>query len=130
MPGLSALSSSEAGRSSTRRSTIANTDASHSVIPIFLSYSKPVFSGQRTFIEQLKRGLESRGLRPQTLGITYFDRRPPLLAIKERISHSAGLISIGFRRSQIETDMKRDEKNGKIKGVAVKDAWLTSPWRK
>ena len=98
-------------------------------IPIFLSFSKPVFPAQQEFIHNLSEGLESFGMKPRTLGVTDYDIGVPLTAIKSLMSNSAGLLSIAFRRTHIEAGEKFDDSDGRSgRKAPIQDQWLTSPW--
>ena len=98
-------------------------------IPIFLSFSKPVFPAQQEFIQNLSDGIEKFGMRPRTLGVTDYDIGVPLIAIKTLMSNSAGLISVAFRRTHIETGDKFDTSDGRAgRKEPIRDKWLTSPW--
>jgi hypothetical protein len=99
-------------------------------IPIFLSFSKPVFPDQLEFIENLTRGLRSSSfnLYPQTLGVNYFDINTPLVAIKDVISKSAGLISVAFRRTHVRSAERFDNFDGRPKNEELRDIYLTTPW--
>jgi hypothetical protein len=110
-------------------STKSNKNAPSDNIPIFLSFSKPVFQVQHDFIHNLSEGLRSFGMKPRTLGVTDYDTLPPLTAIKNLISHSAGLISIAFRRTHIETGETFDDSDGRVgRRQKIHDKWLTTPW--
>jgi hypothetical protein len=67
-------------------------------ISIFLSYPKPCFSKQQTFISRIDF-LKSQGFEPRTLGVTAYDMDAPLKAIRRLMIESNGLITIAFRRS-------------------------------
>jgi hypothetical protein len=99
-------------------------------IPIFLSFSKPVFPDQVDFIENLSRGLKSPSfnLYPQTLGVNYFDINTPLVAIKDVISKSAGLISVAFRRTHVRSAERFDNFDGRPRNEELRDIYLTTPW--
>jgi hypothetical protein len=97
-------------------------------IPIFLSFSKPIFPAQREFVRELSEGLASFGMKPRTLGVTVYDTGVPLTAIRNLISRSAGLISIAFRRSYVVKGWKYDCQGTQTVVDPVESAWLTSPW--
>ncbi len=96
-------------------------------IPIFLSFSKPIFPAQREFIKELSEGLASFGMKPRTLGVTVYDTGVPLTAIRNLISRSAGLISIAFRRSYVAKGSKYDCQGTQTVTDSIDGAWLTSP---
>lgn len=97
-------------------------------IPVFLSFSKPVFKEQADFIANLSKGLRAFKLHPQTLGVNYFDINTPLVAIKDVISKSAGLISVAFRRTHIIAAERFDTFDGKPTKEELRDVYLTTPW--
>ena len=99
------------------------------ILPIFLSFSKPVFSAQQEFIRNLSEGLESFDMKPRTLGVTDYDTGVPLNAIKDLMKNSLGLISVAFRRTHIKSGEKFDDSDGRAgRKEAIRDKWLTSPW--
>ena len=103
--------------------------ARNDAIPIFLSFSKPVFPAQEDFIRSLSEGLTSFGMKPRTLGVTVYDVGVPLTAIAQLMRRSAGLISISFRRTHVEAAEKfnrSDDRPGAKE--PIRDQWMTSPW--
>ena len=98
-------------------------------IPIFLSFSKPIFQDQKQFIRKLSDGLMSFGMTPRTLGVTVYDIGVPLVAIKNLMSHSAGLICVASRRTHIKEGEKHDVSNGTDENhEPIRDKWFITPW--
>lgn len=103
--------------------------AQSDAIPIFLSFSKPIFPAQKEFVRNLSEGLTSFGVNPRTLGVTVYDLGVPLASIAQLMRHSAGLISISFRRTHIELGEKLHGSDGRPgPEEQIRDKWLTSPW--
>lgn len=73
---------------------------------VFLSYPKPCFGRQQTFVEQVYRCLSDRGFSPRTLGVTDYDMDAPLTAIRRLMLESNGLLTIAFRRTYIERERR------------------------
>ena|ERR1700761_3903475 len=108
---------------------MASTQSDTGTIPIFLSFSKPIFPAQQEFIRDLSDGLKSFGMVPRTLGVTVYDIGVPLIAIKNLMAQSAGLISIAFRRTHIQAGERFDDSDGRPGAKEqIRDKWLTSPW--
>ena len=97
-------------------------------IPIFLSYPKPYVLRQEVFIKKIIEYLKSRGLEEKTLGVSEYDMKAPLTAIRRLLLESNGLITVAFRRSLIEGGKcKPDSDNGNI-GYDLSKRWLTSAY--
>jgi hypothetical protein len=98
-------------------------------ISIFLSYPKPCFSKQQTFISRITDFLKSQGFEPRTLGVTDYDMDAPLKAIRRLMIESNGLITIAFRRTFIAegTMQYRTDING-LEEKPISGRWMTTPW--
>lgn len=94
-------------------------------ISIFLSYPKPYTKKQEEFVVKLSQYLESRGLKPRTLGITDYDMDAPLTAIRRLMMESNGLITIAFRRAFIEKGSGKPKSDNEYD---ISNQWLTSPY--
>jgi hypothetical protein len=98
-------------------------------ITVFLSYPKPSFVRQQSFITRVAEYLSQRGLSPRTLGITDYDMDAPLTSIRRLISESNGLVTIAFRRTLIEQGRSyADTDIANLKETPIVDKWLTTPW--
>ncbi len=98
-------------------------------IPVFLSYPKPCFGKQQSFIQKMGDYLQQRGIGPRTLGVTDYDMDAPLKAIRRLMMESNGLITVAFRRTYIKTGTARFRTDVKeLKPVKVDGKWLTTPW--
>lgn len=97
-------------------------------ISVFLSYPVPFMQRQVDFINKIKDYLKSRGFDPRSLGVTDYDMKEPLTAIRRLMLESNGLITVAFRRALIE---KGTEKPYSDIGQTSKDlsgTWTTSPY--
>lgn len=97
--------------------------------PIFLSYPKPCNVQQQTFISRVCRHLEDHDFAPRTLGVTDYNLKAPLHAIRKLMSESYGLITVAFRRTYLEkaTGNYRTDID-KLSAYDLSDTWMTSPW--
>ena len=96
---------------------------------IFLSYPKPCYSNQESFIKQLDSFLMNRGFNPRTLGVTDYDMDAPLKAIRRLMLECNGIITIAFRRTYIEKGTGKFRTDlTEVRETSLSDTWLTSPW--
>ena len=93
-------------------------------IPVFLSYSTPYSKEQEGFIETLKQTLETHCLYPRTLGVTDYDLEEPLVAVRRMMLECNGLITIAFRRFEIQAGTEHKKGAGKT----LNGQYFTSPW--
>lgn len=97
-------------------------------ISIFLSYPKPCFGSQKTFVERIFNQLVERGFEPRTLGVTDYDMDAPLTAIRRLMLESNGLLTIAFRRTYVEKGTARLRTDINLKEESIDGRWLTTPW--
>ena len=97
-------------------------------ISIFLSYPKPFLQNQVDFITAVKKHLSDRGFEGRTLGVTDYDMKEPLTAIRRLMLESNGLISIAFRRLKIESAFGKPASDIGESDYKINDQWLTSPY--
>ena len=97
-------------------------------ISIFLSYPKPFLRDQVNFIDAVKKHLSDRGFEGRTLGVTDYDMKEHLTAIRRLMLESNGLISIAFRRLKIENAIGKPASDIGEPDYRIKDQWLTSPY--
>ena len=98
-------------------------------ISVFLSYPVPFKIKQENFIKKLKKYLIDRGFSARTLGVTDYDMKQPLTAIRRLMLESNGLLTIAFRRTLITEGIVNP--NSEIKERAVtnlSDIWTTSAY--
>ena len=96
---------------------------------VFLSYPRPYLGAQARFIKKLKKYLDSRGLKPRTLGVTDYDMQEPLSAVRSLLLESSGLIAIAFRRSYIKKGRGKPDSDMKdVSSYSLSKKWLTTPW--
>lgn len=97
--------------------------------PVFLSYPKPCNVEQEAFIEALKATLRERDLHPRTLGITDYNLRAPLHAIRKLMLESYGLITVAFRRTYLKEATGNYRTNlASLAEYDLSGKWYTSPW--
>ena len=98
-------------------------------ISVFLSYPKPCFGAQETFIDRIKKCLAERGFAPRTLGVTDYDMDAPLTAIRRLMLESNGLLTVAFRRTFVTkgTARRRTDIKG-LKPTPIHKKWLSTPW--
>lgn len=94
-------------------------------LPIFLSYSSPFNGTQERFIAQIKKYLKTRRLEARTLGVTDYNMSEPLKEIRRMMLESNGVITVAFRRSQINSGMEKPETDNQ---KSLNGKWLTSPF--
>lgn len=94
-------------------------------VSVFLSYPKPFNKDQELFVTELRDYLVERGLEPRTLGVTDYDMDAPLKAIRRLMFESNGLITIAFRRAQID---RGTGKPSTSEEYSLDNCWLTSPY--
>lgn len=92
---------------------------------IFLSYSRPINDGQRAFVDAVTQQLQQRGFEPRTLGVTDYDMDAPLKAIRRLLVECNGLLTLAFRRLQIEQGTSRP---GDTDARPLAGVWLSSPY--
>ena len=98
-------------------------------VPVFVSVPRPHTSKQHAFIVKITEYLESRGLEPRTLGVTDYDTRNPLTAVRRMLIESNGLLSIAFRRVHVTSATLRDGADfEQQQATPLSPFWLTSPW--
>ena len=98
-------------------------------ISVFLSYPKPCFGKQETFIKRVNDYLIQRGIAPRTLGVTDYDMDAPLKAIRRLMLESNGLITVAFRRTYVEKGTARFRTDiQKLQESPLDGRWLTTPW--
>jgi hypothetical protein len=98
-------------------------------ISVFLSYPKPCFGSQLSFIERITGYLDARGITPRTLGVTDYDMDTPLTAIRRLMLEANGLITVAFRRTFVEKGTARLRTDlQKMGEEAIDGRWLTTPW--
>ncbi|MEP6465240.1 MAG: hypothetical protein ABJB05_02995 [Parafilimonas sp.] len=98
-------------------------------ISIFLSYPKPCFTSQQTFIDNLKNFLSDRGFAPRTIGVTDYDMDAPLKGIRRLMVECNGLITVALRRTFIEKGTGRYRTDIQdLNEASIDNKWLTSPW--
>lgn len=97
--------------------------------PVFLSYPKPFDNRQRTFVQTLSKHLSERGFAPRTLGVTDYNNRAPLQAVRKIMLESYGLITVAFRRTYLEkaTGNYRTDIDS-LEPYDLSNTWITSPW--
>lgn len=100
-------------------------------IPIFLSRAEPHTKQQKSFNDRLCRHLKARGLDARTVGNTDYGLGG-LEAVRALMMQSNGLISVAFRRIQVERGFDRPDADpalGRVQQVDIPpDTWLTTPW--
>lgn len=92
---------------------------------VFLSYSRPINAEQRGFVDAVTSQLQQRGFEPRTLGVTDYDMDAPLKAIRRLMLECNGLVTLAFRRLQIERGTARP---GDADAKPLDQAWLSSPY--
>jgi len=92
---------------------------------IYLSYSRPIHSGQQGFVDAVTDRLQRRGFEPRTLGVTDYDMDAPLKAIRRMLLESNGILTLAFRRLHIERGTSRP---GDTDAQSLIDCWLSSPF--
>lgn len=98
-------------------------------ISIFLSYPKPCFGNQKTFVERIFKYLSERGIAARTLGVTDYDMDAPLTAIRRLMLESNGLLTIAFRRTYVEKGTARLRTDiDSLREEPIDGKWLTTPW--
>lgn len=97
-------------------------------ISVFLSYSSPCNKNQKQFIDSLKKLLNDHGFEPRTLGVTDYDLEEPLVAIRRLMLESNGMITVAFRRFDIESGKERKLKDGVEVTIPLDKQYFTSPW--
>jgi hypothetical protein len=98
-------------------------------ISIFLSYPKPCYGSQQTFVNKIFSYLSDRGFAPRTLGVNEYDVDAPMTAIRRLMLESNGLLTIGFRRTYIEKGTARLRTDiSALKEEPIDGKWLTTPW--
>ncbi|MDP4201682.1 MAG: hypothetical protein Q8861_03240 [Bacteroidota bacterium] len=98
------------------------------MIPIFLSYPRPFNKKQKDFIEEIEKYLNGRGIEPRTLGVSDYNLKEPLTAIRRIILESNGLLTIAFRRAKIAKGVSKPNSDIGEKEYSIDDTWLTSPY--
>ncbi|ATW26722.1 hypothetical protein [Candidatus Formimonas warabiya] len=98
-------------------------------IPAFLSYPQPYLKKQFDFMNYIKRYLLDRGIETRTLGVTDYDMEEPLTAIRRLMLESNGLLTIAFRRAQIEKGTGKPNPDiESVREYSLDNKWLTSPY--
>lgn len=95
---------------------------------IFLSYPKPYLKSQQEFIEKLILYLESRELKPRTLGVTDYNMEAPLVAIKNIMKECQGLIAVAFKRTVVSEGVEKPNSDMELESKKLTNVWLTSPY--
>lgn len=95
---------------------------------VFLSCPTPYLKGQEEFLRKLKKNLECRCLLHRTVGVTDFDMRAPLSAIRSLMLDCNGLIAIAFRRHYIKKGTERPNSDMGVKQNSLSGEWFTTPW--
>ena len=95
---------------------------------VFLSCPTPYLKLQEDFIESLKKDLEGRCLLHRTVGVTDFDMRAPLSAIRSLMLDCNGLIAIAFRRHYIKDGTEKPDSDIGVKYNDLSGEWFTTPW--
>lgn len=84
---------------------------------------------QESFINSITDYLKARGIYPRTLGVTDYNMRAPLNAIRGLMLESNGIISIAFRRTYIEKGQVNFQSEiSDRKSIDVSGQWITSPY--
>lgn len=97
-------------------------------IPVFLSAPKPFLDRQEKFLSGVEYHLRSLGLHPMTLGRTEYSMDAPLVAIRNLMDASFGLITLAFRKTHVEVCVDRPRSDCGEKEVRRSDIWLSSPY--
>lgn len=97
-------------------------------ISVFLSYPKPFMKNQQCFIDDISDYLRHRGFEPRTLGVTDYDMREPLVAIRRLMLESCGLLAIAFRRARIDTGIRKPYSDLDQSSLDISNRWLTSSY--
>ena len=98
-------------------------------IPVFLSYPQPHLKKQLEFIKAIRKHLLNRGFEARTLGVTDYDMDEPLTAIRRLMIESNGLLTVAFRRAQIQKGIGKPNSDlDNIKEYSLDNQWLTSPY--
>ncbi|GGO93079.1 hypothetical protein [Stakelama pacifica] len=97
-------------------------------IPVFISCPKAYLQRQEDFLNQVESYLRSCELRPMTLGRSEYSINAPLVAIRQLMAGSFGLLALAFRRTLVSAAV--DRPNSDI-GEPQKNrdlSWLSSPY--
>lgn len=97
-------------------------------ISVFLSYPVPFLQNQLDFIDLLKTYLRERGFEARTLGVTDYDMREPLTAIRRLMLESNGLITIAFKRTLVERAFQKPSSDLDFQSKKMSNCWYTSPY--
>ena len=92
-------------------------------IPIFLSISQPINEYQNYFLKKLQAKLIKLDFDPRTIGVTDYDMETPLAGIRRLLLETNGMITIAFKRINIESGVS---KPGTEKEKKICNKWLSS----
>jgi hypothetical protein len=76
-------------------------------------------------VDAVTQQLQQRGFEPRTLGVTDYDMDAPLKAIRHLMVECNGLVTLAFRRLQIERGTSRP---GDADAQPLDRVWLSSPY--
>lgn len=97
-------------------------------ISIFLSHPQPYNLAQKQFIDHIVSYLSNRSIAARTLGVTDYDMSEPLMACRRLLYDCCGMLTVAFRRSNIQKGVFKPNSDIGYKAEKVNDIWLTSPW--
>ena len=97
-------------------------------IPVFVSYPKPYLQRQQDFLDFITQYLETRGIQALTLGVTEYDMKVPLVAVRRILSLSFGVIVVAFRRGEIRSGIANPKSNVGRASRDLSGTWTTSAY--
>lgn len=102
-------------------------------INVFVSFSSTINNRQSKFCELIERHLEAYGMDPITLGRNIYDMECPARGIKTWMERCYGLLTLGFKRTQLTTGVKYKKLSDKnLQDNTVEEElvneWETSPF--